>query len=70
MREESFAYESEDQSVSGSLRAGMRVRHGHFGVGTVLSIEELDDDVKVVVKFASVGTKTLRAKYANLEAVG
>ena len=38
-----------------------------FGVGTVMSVEELDDDLKVIVKFASVGQKTLRAKYAKLE---
>lgn len=38
-----------------------------FGVGTVKSVEELDDDVKVVVTFATVGTKTLRAKYAKLQ---
>ena len=38
-----------------------------FGVGTVMSVEELDDDVKVVVKFGSVGQKTLRARYAKLE---
>jgi hypothetical protein len=38
-----------------------------FGVGTVQSVEELDDDVKVVVKFTTVGTKTLRAKYAKLQ---
>ena len=38
-----------------------------FGVGTVMSVEELDDDVKVVVKFAIGRQKTLRAKYAKLE---
>jgi DNA helicase-2/ATP-dependent DNA helicase PcrA len=69
-QEESFAYESEDQSVPGGLRSGATVRHGQFGVGTVLSVEVLDDDMKVVVRFASVGTKTLRAKYAKLEMVG
>jgi hypothetical protein len=45
----------------------MRVRHGQFGVGTVLSVESLDDDVKLVVRFAAVGQKTLRAKYAKLQ---
>jgi DNA helicase II / ATP-dependent DNA helicase PcrA len=69
-REESFAYEHEDQSVPGGLRSGAKVRHGQFGVGTVLSVEQLDDDMKVIVRFASVGTKTLRAKYAKLEMVG
>ena len=32
-----------------------------------MSIEPLDDDVKLIVKFASVGQKTLRAKFAKLE---
>jgi hypothetical protein len=45
------------------------VLHGHFGVGTVVSVEELDDDLKLIVRFASVGQKTLRAKYAKLESV-
>jgi DNA helicase II / ATP-dependent DNA helicase PcrA len=68
-REETFSYESEDQSESGNLRSGIKVRHPQFGVGTVVSVEELDDDMKVVVRFASVGTKTLRAKYAKLQMV-
>ncbi len=67
---ESFDYAHEDQSLPDGLAPGRRVRHGQFGVGTVLSVEELADDVKLVVKFASVGTKTLRAKYARLETVG
>ena len=62
-----YAAEDEDQSGRGGLRAGGRVRHPMFGVGTVVSVEELDDDLKVVVKFGSVGQKTLRAKYAKLE---
>jgi DNA helicase-2/ATP-dependent DNA helicase PcrA len=67
-REESdpFAY---SQDVPTGLAPGRRVRHGQFGVGTVMSVEELDDDTKLVVRFTSVGTKTLRAKYAKLEMV-
>ena len=70
MREEeaTYAYENEDQSSIGSgLRPGMKVRHTQFGVGTVISVERLDDDTKLVVRFADVGQKTLRAKYARLE---
>jgi hypothetical protein len=33
----------------------------------VISVEDLDDDQKLVVRFSSVGQKTLRAKYAKLE---
>src|SRR4030095_9800367 len=61
-----FAYEDEDQSSLLGLRLGAKVRHPQFGVGTILSVEELADDVKLVVRF-SVGPKTLRAKYAKLE---
>jgi DNA helicase-2/ATP-dependent DNA helicase PcrA len=62
----SYAYEYEDQSVPG-VRTGMRVRHKQFGVGTVLEVEDQGDDVKVTVRFASVGTKKLLARYAGLE---
>ena len=62
-----YAYEDEDQSVPGGLRPGSRVRHPKFGEGVVLSLEPLDDDTKLVVRFATVGQKTLRAKFAKLE---
>jgi DNA helicase-2/ATP-dependent DNA helicase PcrA len=65
--EPSYAYEDEDQSTGLNLRPGMRVRHPQFGVGSVVSIEALSDDTKLVVRFAAVGQKTLRAKYARLE---
>jgi hypothetical protein len=45
----------------------MKVRHLQFGVGTVISVEALDDDTKLVVRFSNVGQKTLRAKFARLE---
>lgn len=69
VREEqpAYSYEDEDQSVPGGLKPGLRVRHPQFGVGTVLSVEPLEDDTKLVVRFASVGQKTLRAKFAKLE---
>ena len=67
LREETaYSYEDEDQSSLLGLRVGAKVRHPQFGVGTILSVEELADDVKLVVRF-SVGPKTLRAKYAKLE---
>jgi len=65
--EPTYAYEDEDQSAPTGLRPGLRVRHPTFGVGTVLSVEPLADDAKLVVRFASVGQKTLRAKFAKLE---
>jgi len=62
-----FDYSHEDQSVAGGIAPGKKVKHNQFGIGTVLSVEELDDDQKLVVKFVTVGTKTLRARYAKLE---
>jgi len=62
---QNFKYEEEDQTPG--LRPGARVKHAQFGAGTVVSVEDLEDDQKLVVQFTSVGTKTLRAKYAKLE---
>jgi DNA helicase-2/ATP-dependent DNA helicase PcrA len=62
-----YAYEDEDQSQLAGLKQGLRVRHPTFGVGTIVSVEPLDDDAKLVVRFVSVGQKTLRARFAKLE---
>jgi DNA helicase-2/ATP-dependent DNA helicase PcrA len=61
-----FAYEDEDQSNAG-LRPGHRVRHAHFGLGTVLSVEPHNDDFKIAVRFQAVGEKKLLARFANLK---
>jgi DNA helicase-2/ATP-dependent DNA helicase PcrA len=65
--EPTYAYEDEDQSTGLSLKPGMRVRHAQFGVGSVISVEALTDDTKLVVRFSGVGLKTLRARFARLE---
>jgi DNA helicase-2/ATP-dependent DNA helicase PcrA len=65
--ESTYSYETEDQSKTGKVRAGMRVRHRQFGVGTVVEVEDQGDDVKVTVRFAAVGTKKLLARFAGLE---
>jgi DNA helicase-2/ATP-dependent DNA helicase PcrA len=69
VREEpvAYAYEDEDQSVPGDMKQGARVRHPKFGVGTIVSVEARDDDTKLVVRFLSVGQKTLMARFAKLE---
>jgi DNA helicase-2/ATP-dependent DNA helicase PcrA len=59
-----YAYEDEDQSARAEI--GMRVRHAEFGVGTVLRVEDYRDDVKLTVRFSSVGVKKLIGRYANL----
>jgi DNA helicase-2/ATP-dependent DNA helicase PcrA len=58
--------EDEDQSTMTGLRPGLRVRHPHFGVGTVLTVEPADADTKLTVRFSSVGQKRLLAKFARL----
>jgi DNA helicase-2/ATP-dependent DNA helicase PcrA len=64
--EPTYSYEDEDQS-SITLKSGMRVRHQQFGIGNIVSVEPLENDAKLVVRFNAVGVKTLRAKYARLE---
>jgi DNA helicase-2/ATP-dependent DNA helicase PcrA len=64
--QEAYSYENEDQSTP-AVRLGMRVRHPEFGVGTVTSVEEYNDDLKITVRFNVVGVKKLLAKYAKLE---
>jgi DNA helicase-2/ATP-dependent DNA helicase PcrA len=67
-REAEGAYKYEDEDQSGhDLRAGMRVRHAQFGVGTVVAVEEHNDDMKITVRFNLVGVKKLLARYAKLE---
>jgi DNA helicase II / ATP-dependent DNA helicase PcrA len=61
-----YAYENEDQSAT-EIRVGVRVRHAQFGVGTVIGVEEHNDDLKITVRFNVVGIKKLLAKYAKLE---
>jgi DNA helicase-2/ATP-dependent DNA helicase PcrA len=65
-KEASYSYADEDQSL-GAVRTGMRVRHAQFGVGTVVAVEEHNDDLKITVRFVTVGVKKLLAKYAKLE---
>ena len=60
-----YDYENEDQSLI-SIRPGTRVRHPTFGVGTILTVEPLTGDMKLTVRFADIGRKTLRAKFAKL----
>jgi DNA helicase-2/ATP-dependent DNA helicase PcrA len=57
---------TEDQSAT-HVRPGMRVRHATFGVGTIESVEPLQGDVKLIVRFAAVGPKKLLGRYAKLE---
>ena len=46
---------------------GKMVKHGKFGIGTILNTEGSGDSTRVQVKFKSAGTKWLISSYANLE---
>jgi DNA helicase-2/ATP-dependent DNA helicase PcrA len=46
---------------------GERVSHATFGSGTVLEVSGFGPDLKVTVRFDSVGPKKLLARYADLE---
>jgi DNA helicase-2/ATP-dependent DNA helicase PcrA len=46
---------------------GERVRHGHFGRGTVISCNVRGDDQEVTVAFEGAGIKRLLLSLANLE---
>jgi DNA helicase-2/ATP-dependent DNA helicase PcrA len=65
-KEPAYRYEDEDQSQTG-LKTGQRVRHPMFGFGTIVAVDGADADMKVVVRFASVGQKKLVARFAKLE---
>jgi DNA helicase-2/ATP-dependent DNA helicase PcrA len=53
-----------------TYKAGMKVVHPMFGVGTVKKTEKSGDDEKLVVQFQRGGMKKLVARYARLEIVG
>jgi DNA helicase-2/ATP-dependent DNA helicase PcrA len=61
-----WRHEDEDQSRH-RLGPGRMVRHPHFGLGLVLSVEGDDEDAKLVVRFNTVGRKKLVARFARLE---
>jgi hypothetical protein len=45
------------------LRVGAKLKHAKFGVGEVRAWQSVGDDFKVTVRFASVGVKTVMAKF-------
>jgi DNA helicase-2/ATP-dependent DNA helicase PcrA len=66
--ERAYSYEDENQSAL-VVSPGTRVRHPQFGLGTVVAVEQLPDDLKITVRFADIGQKKLLAKYAKLKVV-
>ena len=48
-----------------ALRVGVKVRHKQFGTGEVRAWQSSGADLKVTVRFASVGTKTVLARFLS-----
>jgi DNA helicase-2/ATP-dependent DNA helicase PcrA len=57
------------KSAAGGWRAGARVRHAKFGVGTVLRIEGEGEQTKLTISFPGFGLKKLLEKVAGLTTV-
>lgn len=53
----------------GPVRAGDRVEHARWGIGTVVSVGGKEDDPELVVAFPAAGIKRLIARYAPLRRV-
>ena len=60
---------SEPSDSAFSFKAGDKVRHRKFGVGTVTSVTSMGRDMLVVVDFENDKGKRLMATYARLEKV-
>lgn len=50
-------------------KAGIKVKHTKFGVGTVICVKGQGDNIIVDVAFVGVGIKSLSAKFAPMEIV-
>ena len=58
-----------EASAGNTYTRGMRVEHRMFGRGTIVDLEQMTNDTKLVVRFDSenVGEKKLLAKFASLK---
>lgn len=52
--------------VAGGWRAGDRVRHAKWGVGTIVAVKNSGDDQELKIAFPHQGIRLLLAKYAPL----
>ena len=57
------------EALEGGMRLGVRVRHGKFGEGVVLSVEGQGPHARVQVNFERQGSKWLMLQLAQLEIV-
>ena len=58
-----------DNSASASFRAGDRVNHKKWGMGTIVAVKDTEDGQEVKVAFNGGGIRSLLTKYAVLQKV-
>ena len=51
------------------IKLGRKVKHSRFGLGTIVSINKVTNDVKLTIAFDKMGVKILMLSVAPLEAV-
>ncbi|MCH3962740.1 MAG: DNA helicase PcrA [Clostridium sp.] len=51
------------------IKAGIKVRHNKFGIGTIVSVNKSGEDIKLTIAFDKRGIKNLMYGIAQLEAV-
>lgn len=51
------------------LNIGSKVKHKKWGIGTVVSVKDMDDDKELVIAFDKQGLKKLKQSYAPIEVV-
>ncbi len=62
----SSAPRAPQRAATPQFAAGDRVKHGTFGVGTILSVRAMGSDTLYEIAFDTAGTKKLMATYAKL----
>ncbi|MBC8131334.1 MAG: hypothetical protein H7X95_00020 [Deltaproteobacteria bacterium] len=54
---------AQTDETTGGLVVGMKLRHTQFGVGEVRGWQGTGNDLKVTVRFGTVGVKTILARF-------
>lgn len=62
-----FSTQPSKSAPTGSFKAGDRVKHKKFGVGTITKVEAEGADLKLDIMFETSGLKRLMASFANLD---
>ncbi|MGL5764800.1 MAG: 3'-5' exonuclease, partial [Sarcina sp.] len=62
---------SEDSKIvtPGNAKIGKKVKHSKFGIGTIVTVTKVGNDMKLTIAFDSQGIKHLMLSFANLELV-